>query len=323
MRNQIYGALAVALSCFVGAAQAQKQVLVTNKSSNTMSILDPVSLKTIATVPTGEAPHELIISQSRQLAIVGNYGHGKPGHTLSIIDLKQHREIKRVNLGPIRRPHRLAIHGDKVYFSAEYSRLVARYDLAADSLDWINGTGQSGSHMVVVHPDGKTVYTANRLSNTVSKISVDLPDSAKHISHITAGPTPEGIDISADGRELWVGSNVDGKITILDAGSMQKLAVLSAGKTSIRVKFSPDGHYVVVTDPAQHEVYLFDAGKKSLITKKSISGAPMGVTISGDSQFAFVALSESDEVVKLRLPDLTIEARGKVGRNPDGIGCVE
>lgn len=323
MKYQIYLSVWIVLSCCVGVVRAQKNVLVLNKSSNSLSILDPVTLKTIATIPTGESPHELIVSQDRQLAIVANYGNQQPGNSLSIIDLKQQKEIRRVNLGAILRPHSLAIRNHQVYFTAEMSRLVGRYDLGADSIDWINGTGQSGSHMLALHPDGKTVYTANRLSHTVSKIEIGKPDSTYSITQIVVGQKPEGLDISPDGKEVWVGSNVDGKITVLDAATDQKIAELPAGEMSIRIKFSANQQLALVSDSKLGKLFLFDAVKKQLLTQLTTGGAPMGIVLSADNKFAYASLSQTNEVIKLSLPDLKIVARSTVGNNPDGIGCLQ
>src|SRR5687767_7014351 len=81
--------LAVALS-LLAAAQAPKASapLVLNKAEASMSIVDPATLAVIARVPTGEGPHEAVVSADGRLAYVANYGTGpRPGNSFSVIDI--------------------------------------------------------------------------------------------------------------------------------------------------------------------------------------------------------------------------------------------
>ena len=79
-------------------------------------------------MPTGEAPHELTVSADGRTAFVGNYGAQTPGSTISVIDLTAMKELRRVDVSPLRRPHGMFFADGKVYFTAEVNRIVARYD---------------------------------------------------------------------------------------------------------------------------------------------------------------------------------------------------
>src|SRR5690349_18242518 len=97
---------ALAIAASLAAAETPSQaLLVLNKDANELAIVDPVSQKVVARVPTGEAPHELTVSADGKLAFAGNYGARTPGNTISVIDLVAQKELHRVDLGPLRRPH--------------------------------------------------------------------------------------------------------------------------------------------------------------------------------------------------------------------------
>ncbi len=313
---------AILLLLAVSNGKAQTQILVLNKSDNTLSVLNPDNLATLFQVPTDDSPHELVAVPAKQLAIVANYGSQHPGNTLSIIDLNEKKEIRKIDLGAILKPHGLDIRDNSVFFTAERSRLVGRLNLSSFKVDWIQGTGQNGTHLLKLHPDGKSVYTSNRLSNTVSRIVIDGPDQPEFIQLIPVGLKPEGIDISPDGREVWVGSNDEGRITILDAATNKKITELQAGGMPIRIKFSPNQSWVLVSDAKNEQVLLFDSKTKKHLASIKPGGVPMGIIIAKDNKTAYVALSSTNEVIKLSLPDLRIVARGKTGNNPDGIALV-
>jgi len=66
----------------------QGTLLVLNKSDSTLAIIDPATLKVLARVPTGEAPHEVTTSGDGRFAFVSNYGTAdRPGNTISVIDI--------------------------------------------------------------------------------------------------------------------------------------------------------------------------------------------------------------------------------------------
>jgi YVTN family beta-propeller protein len=149
-------------------------LLVLNKSESTLAIVDPATLKVVARVPTGEAPHEVAASADGRFAFVCNYGTAeRPGNTISIIDISARKEVNRVDLGALLRPHGITESNGKIYFTIEGSRAVARYDPAAARVDWTMGTGQTGTHMVVAARTREKIYTANIGSNTISAIELE------------------------------------------------------------------------------------------------------------------------------------------------------
>jgi len=90
---------------FTAAQTPSPALLVLDKEDNMLSIIDPATLKTVARIPTGEGPHEIAVSDDGKLAFVANYGARTAGNTLSVMDLLARTELRRVDLGALRRPH--------------------------------------------------------------------------------------------------------------------------------------------------------------------------------------------------------------------------
>ena len=100
----IVAVLPLVLSGFANVVSAQSQtpspaLLVLNKEDSTLSIIDPATLKTVAQIPTGEAPHEITASEDGKFAFVANYGARSAGNSISVIDLAAQKELRRVYLG--------------------------------------------------------------------------------------------------------------------------------------------------------------------------------------------------------------------------------
>src|SRR5579864_8026021 len=106
MTSRIVVCLFIAAAILTAAATPSPALIVLNKEDATLAIVDPGSGKVVARIPTGAGPHEVAVSSDGKLALVGNYGTGPaPGTTLSLIDLVAQKELHRVDLGPLRRPH--------------------------------------------------------------------------------------------------------------------------------------------------------------------------------------------------------------------------
>ncbi len=145
-------------------------LLVLHKGENAMAIVDPESGKIAGHVPTGQDPHELAVSADGKLAFASNYSgsSARGGNSLSVIDIAGRKELHHVDLTPLGRPHGLWFAGGKLYFTAEANMVIGRYDPASNKVDWVLGTGQSRTHMVLVGKEEKTIFTSNVESNTIS-----------------------------------------------------------------------------------------------------------------------------------------------------------
>src|SRR5580692_10354013 len=151
----------------ISAASAQT-LLVLNKEGN-VAIVDPKTQTVLGRGPTGEGPHEVVASTDGKLAIASNYGTGQaPGHTLSVIDIATRKEIHRVDVAPLEQPHGLFAADGKVYFTAEQNKIIGRYDPATNRVDWMLGTGEDTTHMVLLNRDRSKIFTSNISSATIS-----------------------------------------------------------------------------------------------------------------------------------------------------------
>lgn len=295
-----------------------------NKGDATLAIIDPGEMKVIAKVPTGYGPHEVVLSADGKTAYVANYGDGpSPGSSISVIDVTTAKELRRVDVSPLLRPHGLHLLGGKLYFTAEANRLIARYDPAANKIDWMMGTGQNGSHMVVGTADQKKFYTANIGSDTVSAIELPpLVAPRRPVTHIPVGKQPEAIDLSPDGKEVWIGLNAEGMVEVVDVIGYKSVAKLNIGGRPYRVKFTPDGKSVVCTMVATKELLIIDAATRKEIKRIKLESVPLGIVFSADGKTAFVTAVEPDIVLKVNLESGQVMGRAQTGKVPDGVAVA-
>jgi YVTN family beta-propeller protein len=305
------------------AIGAAAQLLVLNKSDATLAFVDPASGKIAATVATGQGPHEVEVSSDGRLAFVSNYGdRASGGNTLSVIDIAARKELKRVDLGELRRPHGLTFSGGKLYFTSEESQHVGRYDPVKQIVDWKYSVGQDGTHMVLASRDGKKLYTSNIGSNTVSILEPGA-DGSWSQRLVKVGLGPEGLDLTPDGRTLWSAHSRDGDISIIDTASGKVVRTVEAGtERSNRVKITPDGRYALVSDLAAGNLLVFDAHGYEEVKRLSLGASPTGILIAPGGATAYVAVSGANRVAVIDLASLSVARTIETGGSPDGMAWV-
>lgn len=314
----------IAFKGYVIVIGQTKPVLVAlNKTDATLSIIDPATMKVTGTVATGEGPHEVVLSADGKTAYVANYGAQTPGSTLSVIDVTTAKELRRVDLMPLLRPHGLQMIGGKLYFTAEVNRAIARFDPATNKVDWIMGSGQNGTHMVVGSADQKKFYTANIGSDSVTAFEfVAVPPSQSRITHIPVGKQPEAVDLSPDGKEVWAGLNAEGMVEIVDTAAYKSVAKINIGGRPYRVKFIPDGKSVICTMLPTKEILIIDAATRKETKRIKLESTPMGIVFSADGKTAFVTVGQPDAVLKINLDTGEVTGRVETGKVPDGIAVA-
>ena len=315
--------LVIATTVIASAQLPSPALLVLNKDDNTLAIVDPATNKIVGTVPTGNAPHEVAASSDGRFAYVANYGSDHPGNSLSVIDLNTRKET-RVDVTPLQRPHGIAYADGKVYFTAELSKAIARLDPQSLKLDWLLGTGQNLTHMLVLTKNVNPIFTANIGSNTISMIEKHPTGRDQWTETvIPVGKGPEGCDLSPDGKEFWAANSGDGSVSVIDVAARKVVQTIAVGtKHSNRLRFTPDGKLVLISDAETGDVVVVDASSREVTKRVNLGKMALGILIVPDGSRAYIALAAEDKVAVFDLKTLSKTGEIPTGKDPDGMAWV-
>lgn len=281
----------------------------------------------VARVPVGREPHELAVSSDGKYAVATNTGaNSDPGNTLSLIDVVKRKEIRRVNLGPMYKPHGVVYRDGRFYFTAEDSRVVGAYDPVTDHVVMIMGTGQNTSHNLVFTPDGKTIFTANRGSDTVNMFQLTgspLDASAWKSTIIPVCKAPQGLDVSPDGKELWVGCRVSNEMAVINVadGKVIKTFPTLTGQLA-RVRFTLDGKRVLAADLGRGELSFWDAATHQRLKVLKLGSYCEGILMLPDGKRALVGVTTDHNVAEIDLQTMEVTRRLSTGQGPDGMAWI-
>lgn len=326
------------------ASTPASALLVLEKEQNTLVIVDPARLTIVARVPVGSDPHEVAVSDDGKTAYISNYGGlgGPGGSTIAVVDLLAQKPLAPIELGALRSPHGLVFAGGKLYFTAEGAKVVGRYDPATHKIDWVIGTGQNRTHMVIVSKDLKTVFTSNVSSSTVSIIEQGAaqgpgrgpggrggPPGGRggapdwNVTNIAVGHGSEGFDLTPDGKELWVANAQDGTISIIDVAAKKVVETIPSTKAANRLKITPDGKYAFVSDLGGNEVLVVDTATRKEYKRIPAPASSEGLLMAPDGSRVYTTLNSLDAVAVIDLKTMTITGEVKTGRGPDGLAWAE
>ena len=293
-------------------------LIVTNKRPFTASIIDLASGRTLATLPTGRGPHEVVLSSNGRTAVVTNYESGQEP-SLTIIDVPSMSVTRTIPLNEYRAPHGIAfLPGDSlVAVTSEATNNVVIVNVVRGEIRNAIDTKHRGSHMVGVTANGFLAYTGDMGSNTVSELDLRTGSFTRSWDVPT---TPEAINVTPDGKEVWVGSNATGKVTVLDPSSGSMRTAAEGVSWPYRVLFTPDVKTVVIPDMRNNEVRFLDRESHRELSRLSLPGAgPQGVTLTPDGRYLFLSLSQRAKVAIIDLRTRQVVGHVDAGQTPDGV----
>lgn len=313
----VLAALACAAPLF--AAETPSPALLIVDKEGALSIVNPATREVVAKIRVGEGPHEVEASTDGKLAFVSNYGSTSPGSSISVIDVVGQKELRRLDLGVLRRPHGMAFAGGKLYFTCEINKIIGRYDPEANRIDWLLGTGLNGTHMVQLNKAMDRIYTANIGSNAIGIFDrTGELDWSQTV--VPVGKGPEGFDITPDGKELWAAHSQDGGVSIINLFTKSVTHTFSVQtKRSNRLKFTPDGRLVLISDLNAGELLVLERETRKVLKRMPLGRQLAGILVQPDGARAYVAATGDNNVAIIDLKTLDLIDRITPGAGPDGM----
>jgi DNA-binding beta-propeller fold protein YncE len=309
---------------------------VANKAEATVSLIDLGSGDVVATLPTGEGPHEIGISPDGRFALVTNYGtRDRGGNSLTLIDIAAAGVVKTVELGEYGKPHGVEwLDDETAAVTVEANKALIIVDIARDKVMQSIGTDQEISHMVALDPQRGRAYTANIGSGSVTVL--DLGKGTRE-ANIATGEGAEGIAVSASGEHIWVTNRGADTITILDADTLEAAGEIVSEGFPIRATATPKGQ-VLVTRARAGDLAIYDAETfeerrvvafdiESMDVEERLFGdrfgnssVPIGVVVDAGGETAWVAHANADVITEIDLGSGEITRMLRAGKEPDGMG---
>ena len=151
---------------------------------------------------------------------------------------------------------------------------VSAVDLVNEQVVWTLKIGERAAHGIAASPDAGIVYAGDAAAREL--VVIDAVQQAI-IKRITLSTAVHGIDISPDGRTLWVGGALDndpvkGTLTVIDTANLTIEDVISPGLGSAsHFTFTPDGGEVWIASTSTNLVWIVDTNTRQVAAAVPLS----------------------------------------------------
>ncbi|MEV7393229.1 beta-N-acetylglucosaminidase domain-containing protein [Streptomyces sp. NPDC091215] len=186
--------------------------------------------------------------------------------------------------------------------SGHFRALTADFSGASvSSIDLATGTRTdiavgNNPGEVVVSADGRTAYSADQGSDTVSVIDV-----AKGTvdATVAVGKVPAGLALTPDGKTLWVADYADGAVQSIDTGTLRTGVPIPVGSGPENMTVTPDGRTLYVANIHDNTVTPVDLTTQKAGTAIPVGPSPFNVVAAPDGRTVYVSDSGGSTVTPI------------------------
>ncbi len=316
----------LAASVSYAADSPQPLMLVVNKTSHSVTLLNRLTGKEICHASVGVNPHEAAFSNDGShfyVPVYGTGGVGQPGtdeHALHIFTTSDCKQTGVMDTGNFRRLHGIKVgKSGLLYVTAENAKSVIVIDPEKRKIIASIPTGSQYSHMLVIMPDERKAYTSNVMSRTISVL--DLRNH-KLLKQIPTEVPNQRMALSPDAR--WFVTTLGEKKSVAfyrTSDDALDFEVPLEGSPYVTC-FSPDGKYLYVSGydaPMKAAAWKIDIADKKVVAALGGLGQHAGtIAVDPEGKYVYASDEKSHWISKIRAADWTSSGRIAIA-SPDQI----
>ena len=187
------------------------------------------------------------------------------------------------------------------------------------------------------------VYVANEEADTVSVLDAA---SFKVVATVRAGKMPHNVQVSPDGKRVWVTNNGEpapagapvhqamgkgehdamstaGAVWVIDTDRDAVMAKVPVGLHPAHVVITPDGRFAYITNGGDNTVSVVDAAAQRVVATIAVGKFPHGIRVSPDGKQAYIANLKGGTVSVVDVASQKEIAQIPVGKGPAQVGFTE
>ncbi len=202
------------------------KLYVTTELDKTITVIDPKTLKIVATVPTGQPEsHMLAIAPNGHRGYTANVGPG----TVSVLDLDARKTLAIIPVSA--NTQRIAVSPDgKWVFTADQTQpRIAVIDTATNKIaHWIPIS--SVGYGSAVTPDSRWLLMALPDQNAVAVVDLKTMKVARNIS--LGGAYPQEVLIAPNGKVAYISCMRSNQVAVINLAAWKVLRLIATGKAT-------------------------------------------------------------------------------------------
>lgn len=179
-----------------------------------------------------------------------------------------------------------------------------------------------GANNILMSPDDKLAFVTDNVKDEIMVMNIK---EQKIERTIQTRPRPAGIQVTGDGKTLFVANEWDGSISQIDSASGKETGVFPAGKAPYALALSKDEKQLYATDRTQGKVMVFERGADGsfkLQKEIQVGDAPTDIALAPEGGILFVTNRNSRTVAVVDSKEGKVLQFMAVGERPTAITIV-
>lgn len=250
---------------------------VTIESEHNLKIVNSRTGSILSTIPLTGRPNQCAATPNGRYVAVPI----RDGNSVDIVDVQSKKVVKTL---PVKVPHNSYNTGSNevLWVSSMGSNEINRIDLRKMEYSAHIPTGGIPRPYAITK-DGNTMYVA--LTNLHGFVVASVPQD-KVIDKVELPPAPplecalepntptHGLELSPDGRQLWVTSLADGLVYVYNTSSHKIVGHVQVGKCPNWITFSPDGKYCCISNSDSNNASIIDTATLHEVARVPVGKGP-------------------------------------------------
>src|SRR5580658_8415204 len=205
---------------------------VTTELEQSVTIIDPASLKIVGSVPTGKPEsHMLAITHDGLRGYTANVASG----TVSVLDLEAKKLLTVIPVCKVTQRISVSVDDRWVFTSDQQTPRLAVIDTAKNAVDhWIDMPGVG--YGTAPTPDGQFLVVA---LPKVRKVAIIDLREMKVAHTLDVPPAPQESLVRPDGAEAYVSCDASKKVAVIDTKDWTVRTLISAGAVVDGLAWAP------------------------------------------------------------------------------------
>ena len=309
------------------------RVYAADQTSNTVSVIDPVSNKLLGVIRLGDpVPGALSPLYVGQLLVHG-LGYSPDGKTLAVVSVASNsvtlietatnKVKKTIYVG--RSPHEAFFtpDGREIWVTVRGEDYVSVIDAAqmkeTRRIEMANGPG-----MTMFGPDGRYGFVCSSFTPEIAVVDAASHQIIKRVPQ--ASPFCPNIAVSPENDEVWITLKDTGKVQVFSAKPpFDQIALLDTGPITNHVNFvnNSNGKFAYVTIGGLNVVKVFRRGATpELVATIPVGNLPHGIWPSGDGSRVYVAFENGGEAAAIDTSTNKVIANIPIGQTTQALVYV-
>jgi YVTN family beta-propeller protein len=254
-----------------------RELFTTIESERNLKVIDTASNEITDTIPLTGRPNQCASTPDGRFVGVPI----RDGDSVDIVDIAEKRVVKVL---PVKVPHNSynAGRNDTLFVSSMGSHEIDEIDLKR--MDYAARIPVGGiPRPYAISRDGKRLYVALTDLHGFEVVSiperkvitrVELPSAPPLQCELEPHTPTHGIELSPDGKELWVTSLADSGVYAYDIATGKLSTEIHTGKCPNWIAFSPDGRYCCVTNSDSDDCSIIDTHSRREVARIKVGKGP-------------------------------------------------